>query len=121
MAIVRSCLQMGNIFSFEYKSFRKNIDWIWQDNQPTDKETLRRLMRDKGMHEVKGERESPTTTQLELAWNYILNNKVVTKIDDLPKQQYVTIKSYTYKRGKKTIRVKSYKKRVKYKMKNLKG
>lgn len=107
-------LKMSNIYDMEYNSFRRNLDLIFRTQDVTTKNQLEFLMQEYGMRESKRYGlMKPSYKQLDLAWDYA-KIKIGTKWEKFEvkeKIQYVTVKKYHYKRGKKTIYVKSYKRK----------
>lgn len=116
MAILWRCLKLPNIYDMEYNSFRKNLDLILRTQDVSTKTQLEFLMQEYGMRESKRYGlMKPSTRQLDLAWDYA-KIKIGTKwekVEVKEKIRYITVKEYSYKRNKKTIHVKSYKRRYK--------
>lgn len=99
----------------EYQSFRKNLDYIWNDEHPMDIEKLKLLMYQRGFKTYKGEREYPTSKQTELAWNYMKDNaerehyiKESETVTVKKTYRTVRVRGYRYKRKGKIINVNSY-------------
>lgn len=92
----------------EYDTFRINVKVILENNEDISKNTLRKLMRDKGFRkkryiefdrelgrEVKDYRNAePTDKQVEVAWEYVLSKS--NKVDYLDNIVYRTER---YKHG----------------------
>lgn len=75
---------MVNIqFKEVYKSFRKNLDFIWEDSEPDNKELLKKLMRERSFHESRGVRLEPTYKQLEVAWDYLKSKYKTERLEDI--------------------------------------
>lgn len=102
-------------FNEDYKSFRLNLDYIISDTDVHSKEQLSFLMGQRGFRKKKtGERLYPSDRQLTLAWDYIKSRSDIHELKgEVTTRKTILIKAYSYKRGKKTIYVKAYYRKVK--------
>jgi hypothetical protein len=116
MGILWRCLNLSNIYKTEYESLRKNLNVIFDRETFKTKSDLEFLMKEYGLrYNKKWGNLRPSSKQLDLAWDYA-KIKIGTKwekVEVKEKIRYITVKEYSYKRNKKTIHVKSYKRRYK--------
>lgn len=98
-----------------YRSLRISLHVDFDGVTITDKEHLRDLMKWKGYHAIgrnKDQFENPTEKQLTFAWDELKKSYEVKQPEVKQTEiRYINVSSYSYKRGKKTIYVKEYKRR----------
>lgn len=93
------------MFDKKYDSFRKNLDYIYEDTYPNlDKQLLIKLMRDRGFRESKKlGRLEPKESQIYWAWEYLEKKYGKTEIDIIEyrteKYKYFTIRRVMTKKG----------------------
>jgi hypothetical protein len=101
---------MVNIEFFPvYNSFRRNLDYIWDDEKPESKNALKLLMFQRGFRTKKeGERKQPTDIQVEIAWDYLKRRYAVKTLEEIFFRQekykkhviYRATTNYTYNNKK---------------------
>jgi hypothetical protein len=113
MDLKKRCLMgLNKIYDSDYNSFRKNLNWLMDNNDVKSKNQLKFLMTESGFRvSEKYGNLSPSNNQLELAMEYVSFKSGKQWETIQPKQEYVTIKTFTYVRNGKTITVKSYRRR----------
>jgi hypothetical protein len=94
-----------------YRLFRISLHVDFDRVDLRDREHLSKLMKHAGYH-LTGKnletRSEPSPKQMEFAWS-----EMAKKYDVVPeKQQYIYVSAYSYKRGKKLIKVKKYRRKV---------
>lgn len=76
-------MSIVNIMQPIYRSFRKQVDFIFEDEQPQTKEALKLLMYQRGMRQTKEQRLHPTDRQVELAWEYVQSKYQTVKLEEI--------------------------------------
>lgn len=95
----------------DYRKFRIALHVDFDDISIQNIDNLRYLMQTKGYHltgKYLSNKSKPTDKQLSFAWDEL---KKELPIEPQKAKEFIYVKSYSYRRGKKIIHVKSYRRK----------